>query len=94
MNSILEEDIKNIADSKLVNWEEFNNKSILITGATGLICSIMIKAFCKKKLNLNAQRRRPLSGADFAPWSEAEPAKMAGGAAAVFLTEWVLRMIG
>ena len=52
MNSILEEDIKNIADSKLVNWEEFNNKSILITGATGLICSIMIKAFCKKKLNL------------------------------------------
>ena len=52
MNSILEEDIKNIADSKLVNWQEFNNKSILITGATGLICSIMIKAFCKKKLNL------------------------------------------
>ena len=52
MNSILEEDIKNIADSKLVNWEEFNNKSILITGATGLICSIMIKAFCKNKLNL------------------------------------------
>ena len=52
MNSILEEDIKNIADSNLVNWQEFNNKSILITGATGLICSIMIKAFCKKKLNL------------------------------------------
>ncbi|EKC54417.1 hypothetical protein OBE_12100, partial [human gut metagenome] len=50
MNSILEEDIKNIADSKLVNWEEFNNKSILITGATGLICSIMIKAFCKKEI--------------------------------------------
>ena len=52
MNSILEEDIKNIADCKHVNWQEFNYNSILITGATGLICSIMIKAFCKKKLNL------------------------------------------
>ena len=55
MNSILREDIEKIASSNLINWNELKNKKILITGATGLICSIMVRAFCLKndKNNLN-----------------------------------------
>ena len=53
MNSILREDIKKIALNNLVNWDELKNKRILITGATGLICSIMVRAFCLKNDNCN-----------------------------------------
>lgn len=56
MNSVLKEDIENIALSNQIDWKKLTNKKILITGATGLICSIMVKAFCYKndveKLNL------------------------------------------
>lgn len=48
MNYILKEDIETIASSELINWDKLKNKSIFITGATGLICSIMIKAFCMR----------------------------------------------
>lgn len=55
MNSILKKDIENIAVSDLINWEKLKNKKILITGATGLIGSIMVKALCyrNEKFNLN-----------------------------------------
>lgn len=45
MNKILEEDIKEIATSKLIDWAKFENQNILITGATGLICSLITRAF-------------------------------------------------
>ena len=51
MNSILREDIRKIASSDLIDWNELKNKKILITGATGLICSIMIRTFCIKNDN-------------------------------------------
>lgn len=55
MNQILKEDIETIATSDLIKWDKLKNKSILITGATGLICSIMVRAFNLKneKDNLN-----------------------------------------
>lgn len=55
MNSILEKDIKEIALNSLIDWSKLKNKKILITGATGLICSIMIKAmeYRNRYLNLN-----------------------------------------
>ena len=57
MNSVLERDIKEIALSSLIDWSRLQNKKMLITGATGLICSIMIKALCyrNKYYNLNLQ---------------------------------------
>ena len=56
MNTILKEDIINVCEDKNIRWKEFDNKSFLITGATGLIGSLLIKTLIyvaeKKKLNL------------------------------------------
>ena len=54
INSMLEEDLKIIANTKL-DLEKFKNSTIFITGATGLIGSQLTKAFayCNKKKNLN-----------------------------------------
>ena len=48
MNSFLQEDIRTICDSEIVNWEKFKNKRFFITGGTGLIGSIMVKSLLKK----------------------------------------------
>lgn len=54
VNKVLSEDIKLIAESNL-NFNKFKNASILVTGATGLIGSLLIKTlvFCNKYHNLN-----------------------------------------
>ena len=36
-NSILQEDIEAVVRGRMVNWEQFAGKTVLITGATGLI---------------------------------------------------------
>ena len=46
-NSVYREDITYVADLKLP-WEKFANKSILITGASGLIGSFLIDVLMKK----------------------------------------------
>ena len=45
-NNILEEDIGKLLESNL-DFELLNNKTVLITGATGLIGSFLIKALLK-----------------------------------------------
>ena len=42
-DSILQEDIEEIAKNREYNFEELNNKTILVTGATGLIGSQIVK---------------------------------------------------
>lgn len=42
-DKILEEDIKEVANSKILNLELLKNKTIFITGATGLLGSQMVK---------------------------------------------------
>lgn len=55
MNKILLKDIGNLSD-KPINWEEFRDTSILVTGATGLIGSLFIRMLynvaLKKHLNI------------------------------------------
>lgn len=41
MNRIIEEDINHIISSEIIDWERFRNKSILITGANGMLPSYM-----------------------------------------------------
>lgn len=48
-NSIYEEDIRYVANLNLP-WEKLNGKSILITGATGLIGSFLIDVLMEKNL--------------------------------------------
>ena len=42
-NQFVVEDLKNVVTDKVIPWDEFNNKSVLITGATGLIGSLLVK---------------------------------------------------
>lgn len=44
MNSILKEDLESIINNKIIEWEKLKNKTIFITGATGLIGSIIVQA--------------------------------------------------
>ena len=48
MNSVLKEDLQEICSNELIDWNEFKNGSILITGSTGLIGSLITKSFCMK----------------------------------------------
>lgn len=54
MNSILEADLKEIVQSPIVDWNELKNKTIFITGATGLIGSILIRAILLKNRTENS----------------------------------------
>ena len=48
MNSVLEEDLEQIIKSPIVDWDMLKNKTIFITGATGLIGSILVRAILLK----------------------------------------------
>ena len=43
-NQFVVEDLRNVATDKVIPWEKLNNKSVLVTGATGLIGSLVVKA--------------------------------------------------
>lgn len=43
-NKILQEDLDRIAASEQIDWEQLRGKSILVTGATGLIGSLLSRA--------------------------------------------------
>ena len=43
-DEILQQDLERIADSKEIDWEKLRGKCILVTGATGLIGSILARA--------------------------------------------------
>lgn len=51
---ILQEDLEWIANSESIEWSLFENRSVLITGATGLIGSQLVKALaCRNRLHLS-----------------------------------------
>lgn len=54
MNKILKQDIEIIGSDNLVNWNEIDNHSFFITGATGLIGSLIVKAFIWRNKNKKA----------------------------------------
>ena len=43
-NHLVVDDLKNVASDKVIPWEKLDNKSVLVTGATGLIGSLVVKA--------------------------------------------------
>ena len=48
MNSILKNDLLEIVNSNYIEWEKLKNKSIFITGATGLIGSTLVRTILLK----------------------------------------------
>lgn len=57
MNRIIEEDIRSIINSPIIDWERFRNKSVLITGANGMLPSYMVFTLLflnnEKAMNVN-----------------------------------------
>ncbi|AZV55530.1 NAD(P)-dependent oxidoreductase [Clostridium sp. AWRP] len=56
MDRILQEDFETIANSN-IEFEQFKNKTFMITGATGLVGSLLVRAlmYCDHKYSLNLQ---------------------------------------
>ena len=54
-NKIVDKDLSNIFETDFINWDEFRNKTILITGATGGIGSMLVRSFlfANEQSNLN-----------------------------------------
>lgn len=54
-NKIVNKDLSNIFETDFINWDEFRNKTILITGATGGIGSMLVRSFlfANEQSNLN-----------------------------------------
>lgn len=52
-NKLYKEDIINISSDNIINWEELKNKSILITGATGLIGTFLVDLLMYRNDNNN-----------------------------------------
>lgn len=50
MTSIVKQDIKRIANSKL-NWSKLNGKTVMVTGATGFIGSFIISALMQRVID-------------------------------------------
>ncbi len=76
-NKILTEDFQTIADSDLP-WEEFRGRSFLVTGATGLIGSLLVRAllYCNETKELgirvyalvrNVEKAQSIYGTAHAP---------------------------
>ena len=57
MNSILKQDLEEIIHTSIIDWNKLQDKSILVTGATGLIGSILVKSLLlkNKQDNLNSK---------------------------------------
>lgn len=52
MNNVLFKDLNNVVSSNIIDWRNIENSSILITGSTGLIGSLLVKAIILKKCNV------------------------------------------
>ena len=53
INSYTHKDTKLIIESTFINWKEFSNKTILITGATGFIGVQTVLALSKASMDFN-----------------------------------------
>lgn len=52
LDCLQQEDLEFIANSNAIPWNVFQNKSILITGATGLIGSLLVRALaCRNRIH-------------------------------------------
>lgn len=57
MNTIIQQDLELITESKLIDWECFKNKIVLISGANGMLPSYMVETllFLNEKRNYNVK---------------------------------------
>lgn len=55
MKEILLEDFENIASEQCIDWQQLKNSTVLVTGATGLVGSLLVKSlmYCNQERNMN-----------------------------------------
>ena len=57
MNTVVMQDLERITSSELINWQRFNNKTVLISGANGMLPSYMVETllFLNQKYGYNVK---------------------------------------
>lgn len=57
MNTVIMQDLERITSSGLINWKRFNNKTVLISGANGMLPSYMVETllFLNQKYGYNVK---------------------------------------
>ena len=65
-NPIIKEDLEYIISLPFIEWEKFRNKHFFVTGATGLIGSMLINAliYADIRLSLNIRTTALVSGSE------------------------------
>jgi nucleoside-diphosphate-sugar epimerase len=63
--AVLEEDLEEIASDALIPWRELKNSSVLVTGATGLIGSMLVMALSEASCRHGLDVRILAFGRDF-----------------------------
>ena len=56
-NKLIVEDLQEIISDKIIPWSDLDNKKVLVTGATGLLGSLAVKAllYCSDAYGINLQ---------------------------------------
>ena len=57
MNAIIRQDLDKITSSQIINWKRFENKTVLISGANGMLPSYMVETllFLNEKFGYNVK---------------------------------------
>ena len=57
INSVIQRDMENVCSAEFIDWNKFSGKTILVTGATGLIGSTAVNCllYANEKRSLNMQ---------------------------------------
>lgn len=57
MNTIIRQDLDRITSSEIINWKRFENKTVLISGANGMLPSYMVETllFLNEKFSYNVK---------------------------------------
>lgn len=56
-NKYVNADIEQIVNNEAIDWNQFVNKSVLVTGATGLIGTLVVKALLARDIKVYAAIR-------------------------------------
>ena len=69
-NSILQEDLDSVLKVEFIDWNAFAHKTFFITGATGLIGSMLIRSLNYANIKKNLEMKIKLAFLEICGWSQ------------------------